>query len=317
MGMGSKSWGNQMKLPPLCTTPPAQDMVSAHDFTPVKRSRADVTVSLPDIDGTHSPPSLWANPFCFQSKPFHLWVLLFSHRTQQQFNLVLCSSAPLFFLLLCSFFFIDLGSCITAMGMATEAQFHVLAVDDSIIDRKLIERLLKTSSYQVTTVDSGSKALEFLGLQDDDQRNPSPPSVYPSHHQEMEVNLIITDYCMPGMTGYDLLKKIKESSSLKDIPVVIMSSENVPSRINRCLEEGAEEFFLKPVQLSDVNRLRPHLLKGKSKEKQQEQPPQQQALQNQSQEPTNNKRKAMEESLSPERTRPRYSDLINNNILFI
>jgi two-component response regulator ARR-A family len=47
------------------------------------------------------------------------------------------------------------------------------------------------------------------------------------------VNLIITDYCMPGMTGYDLLKKIKESSSLRDIPVVIMSSENIPARINR------------------------------------------------------------------------------------
>lgn len=46
------------------------------------------------------------------------------------------------------------------------------------------------------------------------------------------MNLIITDYCMPGMTGYDLLKRIKESS-FRDIPVVIMSSENVPSRINR------------------------------------------------------------------------------------
>jgi two-component response regulator ARR-A family len=51
--------------------------------------------------------------------------------------------------------------------------------------------------------------------------------------QDVAVNLIITDYCMPGMTGYDLLKKIKESSSLRDIPVVIMSSENIPSRINR------------------------------------------------------------------------------------
>ena len=46
----------------------------------------------------------------------------------------------------------------------------------------------------VTTVDSGSKALEFL--------------VSPDQH-EIEVNLIITDYCMPGMSGYDLLKKIK------------------------------------------------------------------------------------------------------------
>ncbi|XWS23722.1 hypothetical protein CRYUN_Cryun28dG0039600 [Craigia yunnanensis] len=44
--------------------------------------------------------------------------------------------------------------------------FHVLAVDDSVIDRKLLEKLLKVSSYhyQVTCVDSGYKALEYLGL---------------------------------------------------------------------------------------------------------------------------------------------------------
>ncbi|KAK8578316.1 hypothetical protein V6N13_116166 [Hibiscus sabdariffa] len=145
------------------------------------------------------------------------------------------------------------------MGMTDdETQFHVLAVDDSLIDRKLIERLLKTSSFQVTAVDSGSKALEFLGLKDEEDED----------HQDvgLGVNLIITDYCMPGITGYDLLKRIKQSSSFKDVPVFIMSSENIPSRINRCLEDGAEEFFLKPVQLSDVNKLRPHLMKGRSKD---------------------------------------------------
>ncbi|KAJ0791882.1 putative response regulator and transcription factor RR-A-type family [Helianthus annuus] len=152
------------------------------------------------------------------------------------------------------------------MGVAADSQFHVLAVDDSIIDRKLIERLLKNSSYQVTTVDSGSKALEFLGLHEDNEINSNQPSVSPNINQEVEVNLIITDYCMPGMTGYDLLKKVKKSSSLKDIPVVIMSSENVPSRISRCLEEGAEEFFLKPVRLSDVSKLKPHMMKTKIKD---------------------------------------------------
>nr|GMD71906.1 two-component response regulator ORR10-like [Ipomoea batatas] len=122
--------------------------------------------------------------------------------------------------------------------------FHVLAVDDSVVDRKLIEKLLKTSSenVKVTVVDSGSKALGLLS--------------------EVEVNLIITDYSMPGMTGYDLLRKIKGCAAFKDIPVVIMSSEDVPSRITRCLAEGAEEFFLKPVRQSDVNRLKPHLLNG-------------------------------------------------------
>ncbi|XVE90773.1 hypothetical protein DITRI_Ditri20bG0103900 [Diplodiscus trichospermus] len=227
------------------------------------------------------------------------------------------------------------------MGMAAESQFHVLAVDDSLIDRKLIERLLKTSSYQVTTVDSGSKALEFLGLYEADTTNPNTPSVCPNNHREVEVNLVITDYCMPGMTGYDLLKKIKESSSLKNIPVVIMSSENVPSRISRCLEEGAEEFFLKPVRLSDLNKLRPHMLKTKFKDqnkkqenlkklekqeekaafqspKQQEQEEEQQQQQQQQvlqqpppppPPPSSNKRKSIEEGRSPERTRPRYNGI--------
>ncbi|KAM7505304.1 hypothetical protein LguiB_004208 [Lonicera macranthoides] len=211
------------------------------------------------------------------------------------------------------------------MGMAKESDFHVLAVDDSIIDRKLIERLLKTSSYQVTTVDSGSKALQFLGFNEDEQSNPNQPSISPNNHQEVQVNLIITDYCMPGMTGYDLLKKIKESSSLRNIPVVIMSSENVPSRINRCLEEGAEEFFLKPVRLSDVSKLKPHMMKTKQSNNNQKPQEQEQlkeeeeeeeeaaleSLEVQSQPQQSNKRKAMdlEEGLSPDRTRPRYSGL--------
>ncbi|KAK1397448.1 Two-component response regulator ARR9 [Heracleum sosnowskyi] len=215
------------------------------------------------------------------------------------------------------------------MGFATESKFHVLAVDDSIIDRKLIERLLKTSSFQVTAVDSGSKALEFLGLhEDDEQISPNKAFTSPINQQEMAVNLIITDYCMPGMTGYDLLKRVKESS-FKDIPVVIMSSENVPSRINRCLEEGAEEFFLKPVRLSDVNKLKPHMLKRKNRdgEKMEKETDQEQALetleviQSLQQEAVapqiqaignGNKRKAMElDEVLPQdhRTRPRCSGL--------
>ncbi|THU54095.1 hypothetical protein C4D60_Mb10t21410 [Musa balbisiana] len=95
-------------------------------------------------------------------------------------------------------------------GGAVDRQIHVLAVDDSSVDRAVIARLLRSSKYRVTTVDSGKKALELLGL---------------------------------------------ESSELREIPVVIMSSENVPNRINRCLEEGAEDFLLKPVRPSDVARL--------------------------------------------------------------
>ncbi|XP_022852515.1 two-component response regulator ARR8-like [Olea europaea var. sylvestris] len=82
-----------------------------------------------------------------------------------------------------------------------------------------------------------AKALEYLGWHEDDKRNTNGTSLSPQIHQEVKVNLVITDYFMPGMTGYDLLKKIKESSSLRNMPVVIMSSENVPSRINMFNDE--------------------------------------------------------------------------------
>ncbi|XP_062158127.1 two-component response regulator ORR9-like isoform X2 [Alnus glutinosa] len=141
--------------------------------------------------------------------------------------------------------------------------FHVLAVDDSLTERKILERLLRESSCKVTCVDSGDKALEYLRLLDGQESDStaSSSSTQSSQQEELKVHLIMTDYSMPGMNGYDLLKRVK-GSSWKDIPVVVMSSENVPSRIRKCLEEGAEEFLLKPLQLTDVNKLQPHLLKS-------------------------------------------------------
>ncbi|KAK6123450.1 hypothetical protein DH2020_042815 [Rehmannia glutinosa] len=147
----------------------------------------------------------------------------------------------------------EMGSNCSSSGAQ---ELHVLAVDDSLVDRKVIERLLKISCF--TAVESGSRALQYLGL--DGERS----SV---EFDELKVNLIMTDYSMPGMTGFELLKKIKGSSRLREIPVVIMSSENVLARIDRCLEEGAEEFLVKPVKLSDVERLRDFILRGEDKNK--------------------------------------------------
>lgn len=145
----------------------------------------------------------------------------------------------------------DTRPCQSPSPSHSLAEVHVLAVDDSVLDRKMIERLLRTSSYKVTTVDSGNKALEVLGIEG-------------SLGLQINISLIITDYCMPGMTGYDLLKRVKESSALKEIPVVIVSSENVPNRIQRCLEEGAEEFVMKPVKMADVERFKSHIRSSQS-----------------------------------------------------
>ncbi|RZC49095.1 hypothetical protein C5167_017519 [Papaver somniferum] len=127
---------------------------------------------------------------------------------------------------------------------------HVLAVDDCLVDRKIVEKLLKTAKFKVTTVATGKKALEVLGLNEAKVETPL---------NEQNIDIIFTDYCMPEMNGYDLLKVVKEHSHLKSIPVVIMSSEHDPERISRCLATGAEEFMSKPLQLRDIQRLRSYV----------------------------------------------------------
>eukprot|EP01018_Ginkgo_biloba_P024739 Gb_03975 [translate_table: standard] len=150
----------------------------------------------------------------------------------------------------------DLNNSSSSETLLDCSQIHVLAVDDCLIDRKVIERLLKTSFYKVTTVDSAPRALEVLGV---NEQQPASDC-----NNDLKVNMIITDYCMPGMTGYDLLKTVKETKGLKEIPVVIMSSENVPQRVTRCLAEGAEDFIIKPLRLGDIKKLRSHIKSAKS-----------------------------------------------------
>ncbi|CAI9300959.1 unnamed protein product [Lactuca saligna] len=144
-----------------------------------------------------------------------------------------------------------MDSSSTTVGMKEEEERpHVLVVDDSLIDRKIMEKLFTNSACKVTTAESGQKALELLGQGEDEHTH---------MNKGPKINLVVTDYCMPGMTGYDLLRKVKESSDIKEIPVIVVSSENVPTRIEKCLEEGAQEFILKPLKQSDVKKLRCHM----------------------------------------------------------
>ncbi|KAL5211236.1 hypothetical protein ABZP36_022083 [Zizania latifolia] len=146
------------------------------------------------------------------------------------------------------------------------AAVRVLVVDDSPVDRRVVELLLRThcgggggaAPFHVTAVDSGKKAMELLGLEGQRRKQmcPSATAAAAADANEQAIDIVLTDYCMPEMTGYDLLKAIKALGSPNPIPVVVMSSENEPQRISRCLTAGAEDFILKPLKINDVQRLR-------------------------------------------------------------
>ncbi|KAF5725278.1 Two-component response regulator [Tripterygium wilfordii] len=67
-------------------------------------------------------------------------------------------------------------------------EVHVLAIDDNLVDRMVIERLLKITSCKVMAVDSGIRVLQSLGL--DEENNCSVG------FDSLKVDLIITDYCI-------------------------------------------------------------------------------------------------------------------------
>ncbi|XP_062191429.1 two-component response regulator ORR12-like [Phragmites australis] len=113
---------------------------------------------------------------------------------------------------------------------------HVLIVDNSRVDCLVASRILQSCDIRVTVVEGPKQALKFLD-------------------GEHDVNLILTDCCMADMTDCDLLMAVKESPKLKHIPVVIACSDNIPERINKCLDGGAKHFILKPVKVGDVPRI--------------------------------------------------------------
>ncbi|RRT43045.1 hypothetical protein B296_00036674, partial [Ensete ventricosum] len=98
--------------------------------------------------------------------------------------------------------------------------------------------------------------------------------------------------------------------NLKDGNALVCSDD-------RCLEGGAEEFFLKPIQVSDMIRLRLYMLKGRPKEQQQSQQQENKITTGSSSSSSSssnsnnnnniNKRKAIDEGLSPEKRRPIFS----------
>ena len=104
---------------------------------------------------------------------------------------------------------------------------RILAVDDEISCLEIIEFSLTSKGYEVYSVDSGQKALEFLLA------------------NEGKVDLILLDMMMPGMNGSETLKKIREIESAKNIPVVFQTGTSNYASDENAVELGKQEFILR------------------------------------------------------------------------
>ena len=112
-------------------------------------------------------------------------------------------------------------------------KLKVLAVDDDMINLKLLKTMLMKAPnvYQVVEAKNGADAIGVLKAQDD-------------------IDIILLDIIMPVMGGIEMLKVIRADESLRQLPVIILTTDE--TKKTEALECGANGFLMKPVREKDV-----------------------------------------------------------------
>lgn len=107
--------------------------------------------------------------------------------------------------------------------------FNILIVDDASPMRAVIKKIIKASGFnigQFHEAGSGKEALQVL--------------------DEQWLDVVLSDFNMPDMNGLEMLKEMKQNEMLKDIPVIMVTTEGSNERIEEFMETGASAYIKKP-----------------------------------------------------------------------
>eukprot|EP01125_Pyxidicula_operculata_P013234 TRINITY_DN4375_c0_g1_i1.p1 TRINITY_DN4375_c0_g1~~TRINITY_DN4375_c0_g1_i1.p1 ORF type:complete len:542 (-),score=97.05 TRINITY_DN4375_c0_g1_i1:227-1852(-) len=129
----------------------------------------------------------------------------------------------------------------------------ILVVDDEKVSRLVLKRLLQKSGYEdITEVESAADALKLL-KEDTPVTNPNASDE--EHFQSKQYSLIITDVKMPGMNGIEFLEELQKDEKYRGIPVIMVSTLDELQLVYQCLQKGACDFLIKPVNQGMVQNL--------------------------------------------------------------
>jgi diguanylate cyclase (GGDEF)-like protein len=124
----------------------------------------------------------------------------------------------------------------------------ILIVEDSVINSKLCESLLKKNGFNTEVYTDGESALEFLSKNCPD--------------------LILLDIIMPGIDGYQFSESIKANPRLNGTPVIFLSAMNDEESIIKGFKSGGVDFITKPFRTQELlARTRTHVELKRAKEK--------------------------------------------------
>jgi DNA-binding response OmpR family regulator len=103
---------------------------------------------------------------------------------------------------------------------------RILVVDDEESISEFVKRVLELEGYDVTTAADGESAL--------------------AHLSEQAPDLVLLDIKMPGLNGYQVLARIRETSS---VPVMMLTAVREGTAMERSLGLGASDYLIKPVSV--------------------------------------------------------------------
>ncbi len=112
-------------------------------------------------------------------------------------------------------------------------QLKVLAVDDDMINLKLLRAMLMKAPHVDAVIEAknGADAIAILKTQDD-------------------IDVILLDIIMPVMGGIEMLKVIRADDNLRQLPVIVLTTDE--TKKSEALECGANGFLMKPIREKDV-----------------------------------------------------------------
>ena len=117
-----------------------------------------------------------------------------------------------------------------AINPTKSENISLLVVDDNDLNRELIALQLKRHGYLVSEANSGYKALELL--------------------QAKHFDLVLLDIMMPGMSGIEVLEHIRKEYSMLNLPVIMVTADDLENSIVDALKRGANDYLIKPLNLS-------------------------------------------------------------------
>jgi putative two-component system response regulator len=113
-------------------------------------------------------------------------------------------------------------------------QITILAVDDDSMNLEMLELMLSELDCSLLKAFNGQEALQLMEM-------------------EPHIDVVLLDLEMPVMDGYETIKRIKQSFSWRDIPVIVVTAGT--SEVTRMLALGANDFIAKPYNPEEL-RLR-------------------------------------------------------------